>query len=193
MLVDNHNDELDNLIDQALASYGTEPSAGLEAKIIAAARSTPVLVRMTPSTLWSRTACGVAAASILAVLLLHDAGTSQQPGEVAPTARPRSIMARQQVQINPNPAGEPVAFEPHWQSRSETRSRVRPKTDYTAPGMTEEERMLAELASQHPQQTLSLIAMNEEQSHPLTVEPIRTQPLKIEPIHIDSLSNSNPD
>jgi hypothetical protein len=181
---DNHADELDRLIDQALSSYGAEPPAHLETKIVAESRSTPMLVKKSASARWVSIASGIAAAVIAAFLLIHDQGhSSNNSDQVASGSKKISIASSKAT-----PTTRPGAI--HSQAVSVRLHRPHPsiaKAAYPEAPLTDQEQMLMDLAAHHPNEARQLISLDGQETKPITITPLSVQPISTEPLKIAAL------
>ncbi len=181
---DNHDDELDNLIDQALASYGAEPSADLEVKIIAKARTTPMLLKSRNVTGWIGAASGIAAAVIVAFLLIHDQGHPRKNSDQVASGSKEISNASSKA----TPTARPGAI--HSQAVSARVHRPHPaiaKTAYSEAQLTDQEQMLIDLAAHHPNEARQLISLDGQETKPITITPLSVQPISTEPLEIAAL------
>ena len=176
-----YDDDLDNLIDQAVSSYGAEPPAGLEAKIIAEVRSTPMLMKKGAHAKWVRVASGIAAGGLVAALLLHLERTQTSPFE-------NRMTAAQKAHALP---AIPIAVESHTHARVAVKVvsiRVPGlRSTYHQPALTEQELLLASLAAEHPKQALEWNETKQKKSEPLAVAPLSGSPMGTEPVELEAI------
>ena len=182
--------ELEKLIDAGLATYAAQPPAGLATGVVARCRATPALIKGTAVSKWTHVASAVAAAGLVAAFLFLP----------RPQTQPRTLeVTRVPVQAQPvetRLSNEPLATVRGVPKRA-SRERIGRngivkngigEAAYMSSPSTEQEQMLAALASKHPRQLLEVMALNERQGDPLKVEPLSTKALMIEPLHIDPLN-----
>ncbi len=174
-----HENKLDSLIDQALITYAPESTTNLEDRIIANTRFTPTLVKETISAKWAGVMSGIAAAGIVAFVFLHN--QSPQPlkdhafsgsQESRSVARPVQPMVAARQQIIPVKHHQPSAHA---------------KKPADSELITEQEQMLVELATQHPDQARQLVGINERDAEPLSIDPLTVRPIATEPLKIAAL------
>ncbi len=149
-------DELDSLIDGALAEYSNvEPLAGLEERVLARVR------RARPSRLWWWLAVPVAAA-VATVVMLRPAPEIAPPvvASVVPPAPP--VMA-------------PTRARPRVVKRARPAELPKRNVFPTITPLTAEERLLVELAQSHP----------DELKAPALPEEIEIKPIEIAPLSVD--------
>lgn len=190
MLEDNHDDELDSLIDQALSSYGAEPSMKLEEKIIAEARSGPMLVKNRVAARWLGIGSGIAAAGLAGVLLLHHEQGRQvkMPDQMAVASRTLPFASSEATRLS-----QAATINAHTVSlRLHHPHSVVAKQAETQAALTDQEQMLVELVARHPDEARQLVDLVGQEAKPLTIEPlpvgpISSEPLKIAALHIEPL------
>lgn len=178
------DDNLDSLIDQALPSYGNEPSASLEAKIIAAANARQTLVRKNTPTRWIGIASTIAAAGLVALMLIRsygDSGTVPDQRSVADRGFPIAPASLAAVHQPKTIRSLQVPSKPH-----RFRSMKAGNVDSSAP-LTDQEEVLLDLATNHPAEARQLVSLNGEEAKPLRVEPLALQPIPTEPLKFAAL------
>ena len=160
-------DRLDELLDEALASYVGEPRAGLERRVL---RRVLHGVRSAEKRFWLWTP--VFSAAVLACLFVVSyVGTRREqiPVVVGP------VPIRQEV--HEAKAEAPVAEKRVVRPR---RAVLRKKDVFPSPtGLTEGERALLMLTQRHPETALKVVSKS-------SLEPIEIQLLEIRPIQTDS-------
>ena len=179
---DEHKNELDTLLDQALASYvDQEPDPALRTRILArAAEAEPG-----PKRLWLLAPAATCAAALLIAFLLHPPERSPRP---VPAAEPAI------ASVSQSPA--PVAATPRQMvPRAVLTSRRTRRSEHAAPArtssfpspspLTAEESILLNFAASHPKQARQVLT-----SAAADRAPLDTKPLSIEPIHIAALSEA---
>ena len=178
-----HIEDFDSLIDQALTSYGIEPAQGLEAKIIAEVRSSPVLVKKKASAKWLRLGSGIAAAGLVAVLLIHnEERPGTKPDQTSETSR--AISAAPSIATS---LAQPETIHSHAVSLTHRRPHAAMvRTASSAAGLTDQEKLLVELAAHHPNEARQLVSIV-GQEKPLTIEPLSVQPISTETLKIAAL------
>jgi hypothetical protein len=168
------DDNLDHLIDRALARYTeAEPLAGMEARVLQRVRA-----RHTGRT-WVWWAA-ITAALIPALALVHG-WNGPVPAPPGPVDSGASSVAM-----------TPLAAAPRrWSLDSRLPGRARHATHLprlenfpARTPMTEEERVLVQLVTQSPNEAVKLFSQDERNE---------TEPIKVDPIQVDplELSNSN--
>jgi hypothetical protein len=158
--VNERNDELDRILNSALAAYSAqEPRPGLEQRVIAGLR--PVNKRYH----WLRWAIPVPVLAGVLLMIVY----WEKPAVAPPVSMPRQpSIAKSDV-----PA---VVAKPARVRRTRRRPAKAPVfPSPTAP--TPEERALAQLAGSNPQILQEVSLWQRRQSEPLTVEPIKIPPL----------------
>jgi hypothetical protein len=178
---DEHKNELDTLLDQALASYvDQEPDPALRTRILArAAEAEP-----SPKRLWLLAPAAICAAAFLIVLLLHPAMRSPRPVPAAEPAiasvsqSPAAVPATPRQMIRP-----PAVLTARRTRRSEHAAPARTSSFPSPSPLTAEESILLNFAASHPEQARQVLT-----SAAVNRAPPDTKPLSIEPIHIAALS-----
>jgi hypothetical protein len=181
---DEHKNELDTLLDQALASYvDQEPDPALRTRILArAAEAEP-----SPKRLWLLAPAATSAAAILLALLLHPSARSPRPQPAAKPAiasvsqSPAPVPTAQRQMIRPRAA--PTTRRTR---RSERPAIARSRFFPTPSPVTAEETILLRFAQQHPEQAREVLS-------PPPSGPLQIDPVIIAPIQIADLSGSRPD
>jgi len=148
------NHELDSLIDKALITYNAEPSAELASRILAETGTMSTRAGKQYKT-WS--GVGIAAAGL--ILFFAMPRSSEQRNALSqPDAAgsPKTSILEMPKPIQPGAPSQAI----HRMPRVERGS-------YVQAAMTEQEKLLVALATQHPDQALALIAMNAEDAKPI--------------------------
>jgi hypothetical protein len=171
--------DLDNVLDEALASYShAEPDPSLRARIITRAET-----HRPRRILWPA-AVALAAAALFVLFLLHPTATT--PKHEPPVPR---IASAPPPAIAP-PAPTRVATHPHAATakrRNLTATRAVAHRDVfpTPAPLTAQESALLQFATQHPEQARQVLAAS-------SAGLVESAPLKIEPIRIAALSEPQP-
>jgi hypothetical protein len=181
---DEHKNELDTLLDQALANYvDQEPDPALRTRILArAAEAEP-----SPRRLWLLAPAAACAAAILIVLLLHPLARSPRPVPAAEPAiasgsqSPAAVPATPRLMVRPR-----AVLTSRRTRRSERPAIARSKFFPTPSPVTAEETILLRFAQQHPEQAREVLS-------PPPSGPLQIDPVIIAPIQIADLSGSRPD
>jgi hypothetical protein len=178
---DEHKNELDRLLDQALASYvDQEPDPTLRTRILArVAEAEP-----SPKRLWLLAPAAACAAAILIALLYHPASPAPlpQPTATASTASapespvPVSSVPRQTTHTHP-------ALAAHHSRRSEQPALLRDASFPSPTPLTAQENIVLKFAMEHPAQARQVLTAP-------AARPIENAPLSIAPIHIAALSET---
>jgi hypothetical protein len=178
---DEHKNELDRLLDQALASYvDREPDPTLRTRILArVAEAEP-----SPKRLWLLAPAAACAAAILIALLYHPASPAPlpQPTATASTASapespvPVSSVPRQTTHTHP-------ALAAHHSRRSEQPALLRDASFPSPTPLTAQENIVLKFAMEHPAQARQVLTAP-------AARPIENAPLSIAPIHIAALSET---
>ncbi len=164
--MNNSRDELDRLIDGALASYSTaEPLAGLEARVLNRVHVTQPRRRLLA---WAL-AFAVAASVVVS-------------GIVVRTERHVVVPKPMTAKVTPAPA-PPAPMKPVARVRRVARSRhpgVLPKLEqFPSPApLTAQERALVALARQDPEELGKFAEMERQSEAPLEIQPIQIAPLQ---------------
>jgi hypothetical protein len=179
---DEHKNELDRLLDQALASYvNQEPDPVLRTRIMAnAAEAGP-----RPKRLWLLAPAAACAAAALAIAFLyHPASPAPRPqhSATASTASapespiPLSSVPRQTTHPHP-------ALAAHHSRRSEQAALLRDASFPSPTPLTAQENIVLKFAMEHPAQARQVLTAP-------AARPIENAPLSIAPIHIAALSEA---
>ena len=161
------NDEIDGLIDKALASYGAEPPLGLETRVMRRVRATRtrrnIVLSFVPA---------IAACFAMVVML------GRKPEVLVPPPTAIAVVPRAQE----TRVVQPVTTASVVHRRTSKR-RSLPKQDVfpTPRPLTQEERLLLSMAQLPPEELKQVIAATE----PKDIQPIEIEPIKIEPLHMD--------
>ena len=160
------NDDIDQLIDKALASYCIEPRAGIEGRVMTRVRAQ----RRGRVAMWLWPALAACLATIMFML-------DRKP-EMPAVHAPRVVAVAPKPLTNVQPATG-VAVVRH----AKPRRRVLPKQDVfpTPWPLTEEERVLLRVAQLPPEELKQVIAA----AQPKEITPIEIQPIRIEPLQPD--------
>jgi hypothetical protein len=180
---DEHKNELDRLLDQALASYvNQEPDPALRTRILArVAEAEPSAKR-----LWLLAPAAACAATIMIALLLHPAMRAPRPVPAAEPAiasvsqSPAAVPATPRQMIRP-----PAVLTSRRTRRSEHAAPARTGSFPSPSPLTAEESILLNFATTHPQQARQVLTTTAADRAPLV-----TKPLSIEPVHIAALSEA---
>jgi hypothetical protein len=167
MRVDSH-DELDQILDSALASYcAQQPRPGIEQRVIARLLQ-PAMRRH-----WLRWVVPVPA---LAGLLLI---TYWIKPSASPASTPQYVVRKEPVKrdLQPSPATTVAQAAPGRKVRVMRPSVVKAAVFPTPSPLTEEERVLVQLAASAPELLHSVQIDRQHWNQPLTVEPINIPPL----------------
>lgn len=158
-------DELDKLIDAALAGYSTaEPLEGLEGRIVRRVRAAEADRKRRPA--W-----GVAIPAMAAAMLLVWA--LRPPKPAVPAAE---VVKQPPARVEIAPAPKIVAVAPRVRQRTVRARKELPKRNVfpaSAP-LTTEERLLVQLARSHPE------ALAGQVSGEIEIKPIEIAPLQID-------------
>ena len=164
--MDNRRDELDRLIDGALASYtDAEPLAGLEARVVGRVRVARARRR------WL--AWGMGAAVAASVVIVVIVSRVQEHGIPKPIDMTRIIAPAPPLEAVREPA---IAVKHAWTPKRERRRSSLPKLEQF-PAMaasTPEERALVALVQEDPEEAQEVLAANNG--------PIRIQTIQIPPL-----------
>jgi hypothetical protein len=179
---DEHKNELDTLLDQALASYvDQEPDPALRTRILSrAAEAEP-----SPKRLWLFAPAATCAAAILIALLLHPPARSPRPQPAAKPAIASVSQSPAPVAATPRQMVPPRAvLTARRTRRSERPAIARSKFFPTPSPLTAEEKILLQFATEHPEQARQVLTSTAQDRAPLD-----TKPLSIAPVHIAALSD----
>lgn len=186
---DNHADELDRLIDQALSSYGAEPPAHLETKIVAESRSTPMLVKKSAPARWVSIASGIAAAGLLGSFLMHD--TVRQVRQTTAQQDRQGLAQQEPVRLKQTKLAKPLSSAHLEKATAAVHhpvvERNERKTAYTEAPMTAQEERLVSLALHHPELLRPFFATENKEAMPLSFPLVPTPPIISEPIKIEAI------
>jgi hypothetical protein len=201
---DNQPDNLDHLVDRALASY-TPPEAryGLELRILAS-----VAIEGSQSSRFPRWTRARAFAALLLLLTVAaipvwiKSGRWRVAFQVASIAQPAPLgpveHSPQTGQVLASPARH--IFIPRSQrAHAAVRPPLQPQFGQSQP--TKEELMLAHFAAKEPEMMAALVKSKPDLDTPITVtpipddpiaaKPIDIEPITVEPIQISSLNSPN--
>ncbi len=188
-----NRDELDALLDAALATYvDFEPSPGLTPRILAAASD----LHRRPSVGWLSWAIpALAAALLMTVFLTH------RPAERRETSQPTADLSAPRVpasaERSPNTSAKSIATE-LTQRLGSTPPRAARSARTTAPTppplprqnvfptptpLSPEEQALAALVNRNPEKVARQIAQAGEASQPQPIEPLRIAAIHIPPLN----------
>lgn len=166
--MDNSHDELDRLIDSALAGYSNaEPLAGLEARVLNRVRVTQARRRLL---VWGL-ALAVAASVVVVGIVKR----------TAPTTVPKSAEIVQAKPALPTAVTRLARVMPKRVSvKRSRRPKPLPKLEqFPSPApLTAEERALVALAQQDPEELGKFAEMERESEAPLEIQPIQIAPLQ---------------
>jgi hypothetical protein len=175
------NDNLDNLIDRALASYTPRVARpGLEQRILASVTadgSTRPQMRSWKLA-WAASAA-LAAAAVLFVALILSRPPAPGPGLAMDQGHPPVSGLNTPVPSRSAVPSRPVHPVPLQ----------RAATPLAARQPTQQE-LIAKLLANSPETIPSLARAAEEQDKPIDFQPIRVDPLVIEPIQITSMEDN---
>jgi hypothetical protein len=178
---DEHKNELDTLLDQALASYvDQEPDPALRTRILArAAEAEPG-----PKRLWLFAPAATCAAAILIALLLHPPARSPRPQPAAKPAIASVSQSPAPVAATPQQIVPPRAVLTSRRTRRSEHATPARTSSFPSPSpLTADESILLNFAARHPEQAREILT-----SAAADRAPPDTKPLSIEPIHIAALS-----
>ncbi len=181
---DEHKDELDTLLDQALASYvDQEPDPALRTRILARAAE----AKPSPKRLWVLAPAAACAASILIALLLHPPSRSPHPQPAAEPAIASVSQSPAAVPAAPRQMIRPRAVLTTRRTRRSERSAALRDASFPSPTpLTAQETILLRFAQQHPKQARDVLS-------PPPSGPLQFDPVIIAPIQIADLSGSRSD
>ncbi len=166
-------DELDEVIDRALAGYSAAaPLEGLEERVLARARRAG-RPRRWPWVYGLGFALAAAAAAVIVVI-------AWWPAPVAPP-KPRPAESARNLVVNPPVAGGGVRRVAQRKSRVRRAARPLPKQEvFPAPApMTEEERTLAAWVRRAPNEARGIFADLDKRSRdPVAIQAIEIAPLE---------------
>ena len=183
-MADEPKNELDTLLDQALASYvDQEPDPALRTRILACATE----AEPSPKRLWLLAPAAACAAAILIALFLHPLARSPRP---VPATEPAI------ASVSQSPAAVPATPRQMIRPRAVLTARRTRRSEHAAPArtssfpspspLTAEESILLNFAASHPKQARQVLA-----TAAVDRAPLDTKPLSIEPVHIAALSEPN--
>jgi hypothetical protein len=171
-----NNDDLDRMIDSALAGYSSaQPLAGLEERVLNRVR----LSARRRVIAWAVAGAVVASLVVAAIFVrmprvpataIHDTAAVETP------APPRPVLQESQV-----------APKRRW-GRAATKGaeppRPLPKLEaFPVPTpLTAEERALLALVEHHPDEAMRLVAKRRESNKPIEIDPIQIAPIQINPL-----------
>ncbi|MEO7144304.1 MAG: hypothetical protein ABI165_12475 [Bryobacteraceae bacterium] len=170
-MTNNGRDEIDNLIDGALAGYsGAEPGAGLEQRVLNRIRAEAPVSRKHG---WPRWALVVPAlASLLIVAIVPRIERAPAPKSAAVVRMPA---------IDRSPARAAVAPAPVPRRSTKHRAKGLPKEEYfPAPvPITAEERTLLTFVQRHPKEAEQVFSdLEKRDDSPIEIRPIQIPPLQ---------------
>ncbi len=166
--MDRERDELDRLIDGALASYAdAEPLAGLEQRVVNRVRGVRKRRR------WL--VCGVGAAVAASVVV----GIVMWSGQKTVVKKAAVMVARVEPAVAPRETAVVSAPKARVRVKRVARTRVLPKLEQfpTPTPMTAEERGLVVLVRRDPQGMQAWGELEARASEPVEIRPIRITPL----------------
>lgn len=165
------NDELDGMLDEALASYAVqEPRAGLAGRVMARVRLDGAVSRRW----WLPLAVAAALASIAIAMVMWRSGTDRRTMAVSKVA---PAMVQREV-----PAYQDAAREESRPGRLTPAPPKRERFPSPAP-LSREERALVAFAQQAPEEALKLARPDK----PLEIEAIDIRPLQIDGLEIGEI------
>jgi hypothetical protein len=176
---DEHKNELDTLLDQALASYvDQEPDPALRTRILArAAEAEP-----SPKRLWLLAPAAICAAALAIAFLYHPAAPAPRPEPPATASTASAPESPVPVSSLPRQTTHPhPALAAHRSRRSERPALLRDASFPSPAPLTAQENIVLKFAMEHPAQARQVLTAP-------AARPIENAPLSIAPIHIAALS-----
>jgi len=184
---DNQPDNLDWLLDRALAAYTPpSPRPGLEdrvrARLAAAAASPRSQMQFSLPRPWAIAAVLAVAVLILAVLLRpHPPAVQEHQASVQHNPPPPRV---------PAPASTRPSAPPQ---PSHHKSIPRTAPPVLNPGQPSQERLIAQLLANAPEAIASLARVELQQDKPIEIQPLPAVPLVIEPLRISPIDDNPAD
>jgi hypothetical protein len=176
-----HNDDkLDQILDDALANYISQPRAGLEQRVLASVRADAGGERR-----WLRWSLVVGAAACLVIAVLLFTHSSAPKAEVARvTSTPSTVVSVPTTQ--PNLAAKSEPARKHAVRNRTTTPSVRPEplpklAQFPTPSpLTADEDALLGLVRTAKPETIQ--ALSQQKAEPLSIAKIQIEEIQIEPL-----------